>query len=89
MFDWEATDALNARVAARGSPTKDMVRRELRKGTSRLLALVASMNEAELGRVALTYQGHEFDVHRIVRRIVLPHARGHLASIRAAIAAMH
>jgi hypothetical protein len=42
------------------------------------------MRGAELERVALTYQGHEFDVERIVRRIVLPHARGHLASIRSA-----
>jgi len=64
VFDWEATHALNARVAARGVPTKEAVRREL--------------------RVAVTYQGHEFDVERIVRRIVLPHTRGHLASIRAA-----
>ena len=42
------------------------------------------MSEAQLRRVAVTYQGHEFDVERIVHRIVLPHARGHLASIRAA-----
>jgi hypothetical protein len=86
-FDWEATHALNARVAARGSPTKEVVRRELHKGKSRLLGLLAEMSEAQLRRVALTYQGHEFDVERIVRRVVLPHARGHLASIRTAIAA--
>lgn len=86
-FDWEETHALNARVAARGSPRKEAVRRELHKGRSRLLGLLSEMNEAQLRRVALTYQGHEFDVERIVRRIVLPHARGHLASIRAAIAA--
>ena len=45
------------------------------------------MNETQLRRVALTFQGHEFDVERIVRRIVLPHMRGRLASIRAAIGA--
>ena len=84
-FDWEATHALNARVAARGVPTKEAVRRELHKGRTRLLALLAGMSQAELRRIALTYQGHEFDVERIVRRIVLPHARGHLGSIRAAI----
>jgi DinB family protein len=83
-FDWEATHALNARVAARGVPSKEIVRRELHKGRSRLLTLLAGMSEAELGRTALTYEGHEFDVERIVRRIVLPHAHGHLASIRAA-----
>jgi hypothetical protein len=86
VFDWEATHALNARVAARGVPTKEAVRRELRKGRSRLLGLLAVMSEPQLRRVAVTYQGHEFDVDRIVRRIVLPHVRGHLASIRAAIA---
>ena len=84
VFDWEATHALNARVAARGVPTKEAVRRELHKGRTRLLGLLADMSEVELHRVALTYQGHDFDVERIVRRIVLPHARGHLASIRAA-----
>ena len=83
VFDWEATHALNARVAARGVPTKEAVRRELRKGRSRLLRLLDVMSEAQLRRVAVTYQGHEFDVERIVRRIVLPHTRGHLASIRA------
>ena len=84
-FDWDATHALNARVAARGVPTKEAVRRELHKGRTRLLGLLAGLSETQLRRVALTYQGHEFDVERIVRRIVLPHARGHLASIRAAI----
>src|SRR5438552_753398 len=83
-FDWEATHALNARVAARGTPTKEAVRRELHKGRSRLLGLLAAMSEAERRRAAMTYQGPEFDVERIVRRIVLPHTRGHLASIRAA-----
>ena len=87
VFDWEATHALNARVAARGNPTKEAVRRDLRKGRSRLHVLLSEMSETQLRRVALTYQGHEFDVERIVRRIVLPHTRGHLASIRAAIAA--
>jgi len=86
-FDWEATHALNARVAARGVPTRETVRRELHKGRSRLLGLLSEMDEAQLRRVGLTYQGHEFDVERIVRRIVLPHMRGHLASIRAAIGA--
>ena len=87
VFDWEATHALNARVAARGTPTKESVRRELHKGRSRLLGLLSEMTEAHLRRVALTHQGHEFDVERIVRRIVLPHARGHLASIHTAIGA--
>jgi DinB family protein len=85
-FDWEATHALNARVAARGVPSKEIVQRELHKGRTRLLGMLAEMRGAELDRVALTYQGHEFDVERIVRRIVLPHARGHLASIRSASA---
>ena len=87
VFDWEATHALNARVAARGSPTKKAVQRELHKGRSRLLGLLAELSEVELHRVALIYQRHEFDVERIVRSVVLPHTRGHLASIRAAIAA--
>ena len=86
-FDWEATHALNARVAARGVPARETVGRELHKGRSRLLGLLSEMDEAQLRRVGLTYQGHEFDVERIVRRIVLPHMRGHLASIRAAIGA--
>jgi hypothetical protein len=85
-FDWDATHALNARVAARGIPSKEIVRRELHKGRTRLLGLLAEMGEPELRRVALTYQGQDFDVDRVVRRIVLPHARGHLASIRAAAA---
>jgi hypothetical protein len=84
-FDWEATHALNARVAARGVPTKEIVRRELHKGSTRLLGLLAGMSEADERRVALTYQSHEFDVERVVRRIVLPHARGHLASIQRAL----
>jgi hypothetical protein len=86
-FDWEVTHALNARVAARGLPTKEAVRRELRKGRSRLLGLLGEMSDAQLNHVALTYRGNEFDVERVVRRIMLPHARGHLASIRTAAGA--
>jgi mycothiol maleylpyruvate isomerase-like protein len=85
-FDWEVTHALNARVAARGIPTKEAVRRELHKGRTRLLGMLTEMSETALHRVALTYQGHDFDVERVMRGIVLPHARGHLASIRASVA---
>jgi hypothetical protein len=86
-FDWEATHTLNARVAARGVRSKETVQRELHKGRTRLLGLLAEMRGAELHRVAFTYQGQDFDVDRVVRRIVLPHARGHLASIRTAAGA--
>jgi len=84
-FDWEATHALNARVAARGLPSKAFVRRELHKGRSRLMSQLGGLGEAGLQRLAMTYQEHPFDVERLVRRVVLPHLRGHLASIRAAV----
>jgi len=86
-FDWEATHALNARVAARGAPTKEIVRRELHKGRARLLGLLDGMGDEGLGRAALTYREHRFDVRDVVRRVVLPHLRGHLASILAAVGA--
>jgi len=40
VFDWEATHALNARVVARGAPTREAVRKELHKGATRILALL-------------------------------------------------
>ena len=83
-FEWEATHALNARVAARGAPTREVVRRELHKGATRILGLLDGMGDADLRRVALTAQEHVFDIERVIRRVVLPHVRGHLASIRAA-----
>src|SRR5439155_66271 len=83
-FDWEATHALNARVAARGLPSKALVRRELHKGRSRLMSQLGGLDDQSLHRLALTYQEHRFDVERLVRRVVLPHLRGHLESIRAA-----
>lgn len=84
VFDWEATHALNARVAARGAPTRETVRKELHKGATRILALLDAMGDGDLRRVAMTAQEHVFDVERLIRRVVLPHLRGHLASIRAA-----
>jgi hypothetical protein len=84
-FDWETTHELNARVAARGVPTRAAVRRELDKGRSRLLGVLAELTEVDLRRVAMTYADHAFDVERVLRRVVLPHLRGHLASIRAAV----
>jgi hypothetical protein len=84
VFDWEATHALNARVAARGAPTREAVRKELHKGATRILAHLDGMGDGDLRRVAMTAQEHLFDVERVIRRVVLPHVRGHLASIRAA-----
>lgn len=81
-FDWDETHAINARVFARGEPRKDAAQRQITKGGDRLLRLLARMDDDDLKRTALTYAGRQLDVGHVIRRIVLPHAAGHLASIR-------
>jgi DinB superfamily len=85
-FSWEETHAINARVRSRGAPRKDVAIREIKKGGDRLLQLLARITADDLKRPALIYAGRQFDVGHVVRRIVLPHATGHLASIREATA---
>ena len=48
------------------------------------MSQLGALDDQSLHRLALTYQEHRFDVERLVRRVVLPHLRGHLESIRAA-----
>jgi DinB family protein len=83
-FSWEETHAINTRVRSRGAPRKDVAVREIKKGGDRLLQLLARMTADDLKRPALIYAGRQFDVGHVIRRIVLPHATGHLASIREA-----
>jgi len=89
LFSWGETHALNAAVAAaHPSPGRDEVLALARASTGRIAAALGAMDEAALSRVAFVFEGRERDAVWVVGRLATEHARGHLESIAATIAAV-
>ncbi|HLZ48901.1 MAG TPA: DinB family protein [Candidatus Limnocylindria bacterium] len=87
-FDWEETHALNAAVAdAHRSPSREEVIRLARASVERIAGTLASMDEATLAQPAFAVGGRERDAVWVAGRLAPEHARGHLESIAATIAA--
>ena len=83
IFAWEPTHELNA-VMARDHATlsKDEAASAIEEGLARLRAIASRMNEDAWSREVFEYENRRRSADVVLRRIVLPHAAEHLASMR-------
>jgi hypothetical protein len=86
-FEWEPThdvNAVNAREHA--SMSKDQAAEEVEAGWARLQAVIARMTEEDWSREVFASGGRRWSADVVLRRIVLPHMREHLESLRRTLA---
>jgi hypothetical protein len=87
-FDWDETHALNAAVAdAHRSPSREEALQLARASVERVARALAAMDEDSLARPAFVFEDRERDPVWVAGRLATDHARGHLESIAATIAA--
>jgi hypothetical protein len=86
-FEWEPTHKINA-VNARehASMSKDQAAEEIEEGWARLQAVIARMTEGDWSREVFASGGRRWSADLVLRRIVLPHMREHLESLRRTLA---
>ena len=77
-------NAVNAREHA--SMSGDDAATEIEEGWSRLRNVVDRMSEADWAHDVFTFDGHARSADVVLRRIVLPHVKQHLESLRRTLA---
>lgn len=87
-FSWDETHALNAAVAdAHRAPSREETLQLARASVEHMVRALAAMDEAALARPAFVFEDRERDPIWVAGRLATEHARGHLESIAATIAA--
>jgi hypothetical protein len=86
-FEWEPTHEINA-VNARehAAMSKDEAAKEIEEGWARLQAVAARMTEEDWSREVFASGGRRWSADVVLRRIVLPHMKEHLESLRRTLA---
>lgn len=85
-FSWDVTNQMNAALANVGIlPSKPFVLAGIPVAAARLCALLRTVSDAHLARVALSSGGKTASIESIMKKRTMQHIREHGASIRDAL----
>ena len=86
-FQWEPTHNVNAvNALEHASMSKDDAAEEIDQGWVRLQGVIERMDEASWARDVFSFGGRLRSADVVLRRIVLPHVKEHLESLRRTLA---
>lgn len=87
-FSWDETHSLNAAFAKRaGVPSKDQTRRFLDKTARHFASIIRALRDDQLDATAYVYKEKPRSADWVVAVLAYGHIDGHLASIKATVAA--
>ena len=87
-FEWESTHEMNAVIAGEHAALrKDDAVRGIEEGWARLRGVIERMDDADWSRDVFIFNGRRRSAEIVLSRIVVPHAAGHLDSMRRTLVA--